>query len=45
MAKSASSLSNWTLASYGAPAMPLSMVSLPLAVYLRPSTRTATASV
>lgn len=27
-------LSNWRLAAYGAPAMPLSMVSLPLAVYL-----------
>ncbi len=27
-------LSRWTLASYGAPAMPLSMVTLPLAVYL-----------
>lgn len=28
------SLSAWQLASYGAPAMPLSMVSLPMAVYL-----------
>ncbi len=27
-------LSNWSLASYGAPAMPLSMVALPMAVYL-----------
>ncbi|MCB1685517.1 MAG: MFS transporter [Pseudomonadales bacterium] len=27
-------LSNWQLASYGAPAMPLSMVALPMAVYL-----------
>ena len=27
-------LSNWSLASYGAPALPLSMVSLPMAVYL-----------
>jgi len=27
-------LSNWVLAAYGAPALPLSMVTLPLAVYL-----------
>ena len=30
------SLSTFQLASYGAPSMPLSMVSLPLAVYLTP---------
>ncbi len=30
----ARTLSNWQLASYGAPAMPLSMVALPMAVYL-----------
>jgi Na+/melibiose symporter-like transporter len=29
-----STLSRWALAAYGAPAMPLSMVALPLAVYL-----------
>ena len=29
-----SKFSNWMLASYGAPSMPLSMISLPLAVYL-----------
>lgn len=34
--KQGSRLSTFTLASYGAPAMPLSMVSLPLAVYLTP---------
>lgn len=33
-AGSGRTLSNWALASYGAPAMPLSMVSLPMAVYL-----------
>ena len=27
-------LTPWQLASYGAPAMPLSMVALPMAVYL-----------
>ena len=27
-------LSSWVLASYGAPAMPLAMVTLPMAVYL-----------
>ena len=32
--KSKRTLSNWQLASYGAPAMPLSMVALPMAVYL-----------
>jgi hypothetical protein len=30
------SLNTYQLASYGAPSMPLSMVSLPLAVYLTP---------
>ena len=29
-------LTNFKLASYGAPSMPLSMVTLPLAVYLTP---------
>lgn len=33
-ANSERTLSNWALASYGAPAMPLSMVALPMAVYL-----------
>jgi Na+/melibiose symporter-like transporter len=32
--KSERTLSSWQLASYGAPAMPLSMVALPMAVYL-----------
>ncbi|MEJ2087468.1 MAG: MFS transporter [Gammaproteobacteria bacterium] len=32
--KSERTLSSWQLASYGAPAMPLAMVSLPMAVYL-----------
>ena len=34
--KSSSGLTGYSLASYGAPAMPLSMVTLPLAVYLTP---------
>jgi GPH family glycoside/pentoside/hexuronide:cation symporter len=33
-ADSTSGLSRWTLISYGAPALPLSMIALPLAVYL-----------
>ena len=36
MAESEQKLSAWRLASYGAPAMPLSMVALPLAVFLTP---------